>query len=66
MDKGINELFLSKCITICITHRGKTKNISYVIDGVFGNNDYKEFSLKSKKYPCEIKNMENITLKVSK
>ena len=66
MDNKINELYLTKCITISIPYRKKQRDIDYVVTGVFGNTSYLEVRLKSKKHPCEIPNMGIIEMKIHK
>lgn len=62
--KQLNELYVSKRITLVVQHRGKPREIKYYITGlVTPQEDSVTFKLKALKSPNVIpKNMNNIDI----
>lgn len=63
--KKINELYISKTVTLLVPYRGKTRRISYMVTGYFGTEFRLEFNLKSKRYPCQIPYLQNISMELN-
>lgn len=64
INKKMNELYVTKQITLIVYHRKKLKEIRYMITGIHSNEMQMVASLKSMKYPCDIPNLENIEIRM--
>jgi hypothetical protein len=65
VNKKMNELYVSKRLTLVVPYRGKTREIQYMITGVFGTEMQMTAALKSIKYPCEIPKMQMIEIRLN-
>lgn len=65
INKKMNELYVSKRLTLLVPYRGKTREIQYMITGVFGTEMQMTAALKSIKYPCEIPKMQMIEIRLN-
>lgn len=65
VNKKMNEMYLSKQVTLILPYRGKTREINYLVVGVFGTQFQMTAKLKSKKFPCEIPHLENIEMRLN-
>lgn len=64
MRKKINELYISKEITLLVPFRRKTRRINYIVTGVFGTEMRIVLKLKSKSYPCQVPNLASIEMEL--
>ena len=65
VNKKMNELYVSKRLTLVVPYRGKTREIQYMITGIFGTEIQMTAALKSIKYPCEIPKMQMIEIRLN-
>jgi hypothetical protein len=61
----MNELYVSKKVTLLIPYRGKTREVPYLITGMFGTEFQVTAKLKSIKCPCEVPKLGNIELRLN-
>ena len=64
VNKKMNELYVSKRLTLVVPYRGKTREIQYMITGVFGTEMQMTAAMRSIKYPCEIPKMHTIEIRL--
>lgn len=64
INKKMNELYITKKVTIVLPYRGKTREMQYVVIGYVGNQMKMSFYLKSIRYPCPIPKFENISIEL--
>jgi hypothetical protein len=62
INKKINELYVTKRLTLAIPYRGKVRKIQYLITNISGTEMQITAKLKSTKYPCEIPKMHTIEI----
>jgi hypothetical protein len=62
--KKINEIYVSKSLTLNVPYRGKIREISYMVTTISGTEFHIKAELRAKKYPCVIPNLQRITMEL--
>ena len=65
INKKMNEIYISKKVTLIIPYRGKTREVAYCVTDIFGTAMQMTAKLKSIKYPCEIPNLSTVEIRLN-
>lgn len=65
VNKKMNEVYVSKTVTLLIPYRGKMREVDYLVTDFYGTQFQMTATLKSKKYPCEIPHLNTIEMRLN-
>lgn len=65
INRKINELYVSKKVTLIVPYRKKMREVVFMVTSYSGTEMRLEFELRAIKHPCDIPNMQTIHMKVT-